>query len=202
MKRWIILFITLFVINALAEDYPIFDGQFYNGLFYPRIDVVEWADKGQPYHMEFHIYKKDKPIEISGQVVDKGKYRVFMHAVDLTYRGERRCRSALTPADFKEGQQLYYYFDPSDKDMNRVIISQTPKTGQKAYKMKPFKECVEVAAHSEAPKRVVASEPKKAPATAPAPSTPEKPPSEPQNHTGKTADGSLVPDGGEGFQWY
>ena len=76
-------------VSYAEEQYQIFDGRFYNGLFYPNIDIIEW---GEPTHLEFQIYDKGNQIDVSGVTIDSGGRLIFRAAVDFSFRGERRCR--------------------------------------------------------------------------------------------------------------
>ena len=145
-KFSILLFLLGYSYLSSAEEFQRFDGQYYNNLYYPRIDIVSW---GEPLHLEFQIYDKKNQIDIGGITLDKGGQAIYLVAFDLTYRGERRCRRVVAPPNFKVGQELYYYYDNSDKDMNNIIVSAKPIAGKKKYEPKQFSNCVEVAANSQ-----------------------------------------------------
>ena len=144
-------------LTALAEEYPIFDGRKYNGLFYPRVDIIEW---GAPLHLEFNIYSKDKPVELSGQVIERGGRKVFAFAYDLPFRKERLCRTVIAPPNFKVGQPLHFYVDKQDKDLNKIIVSAQP-LGEKKYAAKKYDGCIEQKAQidpaTKKPQRAIAS---------------------------------------------
>ena len=148
MKYCVYIAIGLSLATSFAEQYQIFDGQVYNGLHYPNIDILEW---GEPAHLEFQIYDKKNPIHISGQTVEINGRQLFQVAIDLAFRGERRCRRIIAPASFKKGQQLHYYIDKSDNDMNNIIVSAQPLTGKVPYTAPPFHGCTEQAANSSSP---------------------------------------------------
>jgi hypothetical protein len=59
---FLLVWISSFSAFAGQRTFPVFDGQFYNGLFYPRIDIVEWGAENKT-HIEFHIYSKNDPID-------------------------------------------------------------------------------------------------------------------------------------------
>ncbi len=116
---------ALFLLNPSvlrAADFEIFDGQTYNGKYYPRIDVIEWSDApGQPTYMDFHIYSKAKPVELSLQIEATTKKKVMLVNYLLTDRDEHQCRRVLAPSHFGEG--FFVYKDSSDADYDSVIVS-------------------------------------------------------------------------------
>lgn len=143
----LVLFAVLFSLPAFAKDFEIFDGQYYNGQFYPLIDNIEWgeADHELP-HMEFHIHQKDKPVDVSVVSGRQNGRPVLWIMYDLSYRGEHVCRRVLAPAQFMEGQQLYTYRDNTDPDYDNVYIYSQPWTqkGSKKvpeYQMPPYERC-------------------------------------------------------------
>src|SRR5262245_6388041 len=116
-----------FSVTAHAKDFETFDGQYYNGQFYPLIDIIEWgeADKELP-HLEFHVHQKDKPIDLAVVSGEKGGKPVLWIMYDLAYRGEHVCRHVLAPAQFKEGQKLYLYRDNTDGDYDNIFVYSEP----------------------------------------------------------------------------
>ena len=105
-----------------AADFEIFDGQTYNGKFYPRIDVIEWSDApGQPTYMDFHIYSKAKPIDLSFQIEATTKKKVMLVNYFIAARDAHQCRRVLAPGHFAEG--YFVYKDSSDADYDSVIVS-------------------------------------------------------------------------------
>lgn len=152
-----LFFLAIFSANVYAtdemhvnrnEEFQRFDGMYYNGLFYPRIDISEWEEKNTPAQLEFHVYQKDKPVDVSGRVVKAGAQQIFEFSYDLGYRGEIRCRRVPAAAGMREGQKLYYYKDTSDADMDRIIVSQVEMKNKKPYPMKAYVGCEEHAANS------------------------------------------------------
>jgi hypothetical protein len=144
------LLAALFSINVhAAKDFEVFDGQYYNGQFYPLIDNIEWgeADHELP-HMEFHIHQKDKPVGVSVMSGVKGGKPVFWIMYDLAYRGEHVCRRVLSPAQFKEGQKVYAYRDDSDPDYDNLYFYSQPWVQKRAkkipeYAMPAYERCTD-----------------------------------------------------------
>jgi hypothetical protein len=136
MSKFLIILITLFLLpkgidTAEAKQYPIFDGQVYNGLYYPRIDIIEWTHKGQAPHLEFHIYNKDEPIEIEAKTVMRGGNRILLVNYYFTKRQEKVCRSVVEPSSFGPDQPLYFYKDSSDAEYNNIYVAISPKPATK-----------------------------------------------------------------------
>ncbi len=133
--------------SAQAKQFEIFDGQFYNGLYYPMVDIIEWGEaNGELPHIEFHIHSKDKPIDVSVVPGDKNGKPVLWVMYDLKFRGERICRHVLAPSHFKEGMKLYTYRDNSDSDYDNIYISSEPmkETGViKTYAMPTYEPCTD-----------------------------------------------------------
>ncbi|MGZ3654062.1 MAG: hypothetical protein ACXVB9_10960 [Bdellovibrionota bacterium] len=148
MKTLLILALSLVSLPAVAaKDFEVFDGQYYNGQFYPLIDNIEWgeADHELP-HMEFHIHQKDKPVGVSVVSGTKGGKPVLWIMYDLAYRAERVCRRVLAPAQFKENQKLFLYRDDSDPDYDNVYIyseawKQKGKKTVPEYTMPAYERC-------------------------------------------------------------
>jgi hypothetical protein len=137
----LVLQFTSIVNQVSAEQFPIFDGQYYNGLYYPNLDILEW---GEPEHLEFQIYEKNFPIEISGKLVEDDGKKIFLFAIDLPLRGERACRRVLAPASFEINQPVYFYLDKSDKEMNNFIVTQQPQEEKQLITPKSWDQCSEV----------------------------------------------------------
>jgi hypothetical protein len=140
------LLLLAFGQSALAKEFEIFDGQFYNGLYYPVIDNIEWGEQlGELPHMEFHIHSKDKPIEVSVVPGDKNGKPVLWIMYELKFRNERVCRHVLAPAHFKEGMKLYTYRDNSDPDYDNVYFSSKPIKDKKLqpYTMPTYQPCTD-----------------------------------------------------------
>ena len=105
-----------------AEEFQIFDGHIYNGKYYPRIDVIEWNDSpGSPTYMDFHIYSKGKPVDLSFSLEATQKKKVMNVNYLFTERDEHQCRRVLAPAHFSEG--FLVYKDLSDPDYDSIIVS-------------------------------------------------------------------------------
>lgn len=159
MRVFCLAFIVLFVQPLIAEDYPVFDGRFYNGLYYPRINVVEW-DK--PEYLVFNIFSKEKPVDLTGKVIRRGGQKVFQFQYHLKDkekgRDEKVCRSVIAPASFRVGQKLNYYIDKSDHKMDQIYVSARSMSKKMSYKTEKFDNCI--AQKKKTPKRAVASTPK------------------------------------------
>lgn len=131
---------------ASAKQFEVFDGQFYNGKYYPMIDIIEWGEQhGNPPHMEFHIHSKTKPIEVSAVPGEKNGKPVLWLMYDLVFRGERICRHVVAPAHFKEGMKLYSYKDSSDPDYENIFVSSYPMKGARLveYRMPEYQPCAD-----------------------------------------------------------
>lgn len=137
-----LVFLALFAWSFVghAKDFEIFDGRFYNGLFYPRVDAIEWGDTP---HMEFHVYSKDKPLEITAVPGDKNGKPVLWMVYDLKFRGERVCRHIIAPAQFKQNDKVYAYKDSSNPEYDNYYVSTHPLTdkGLVPYTMAPYAPC-------------------------------------------------------------
>jgi hypothetical protein len=150
MRKLSFFVLSLFLLlpPAHAKDFEVFDGQSYNGLFYPLIDIIEWGeqDKELP-HLEFHVHQKDKPVDLAVVAGEKNGRKVLWVMFDLSYRGERVCRHVPAPAQFKEGQKLYLYRDNSDADYDNIYVYSEPfkQTGKKKqipeYTMREYERC-------------------------------------------------------------
>ncbi len=133
---------------ASAKDYPIFDGQRYNGVFYPRVDIIEW---GKPPHLDFHVYSKDEPLDIEAKSIERNGKRVLLVNYFFTKRKEKVCRSVIAPANFNPETSLYFYRDKTDPEYDNVYVSMSPMKTSKnieAYPNKQFstKDCAETTA--------------------------------------------------------
>jgi hypothetical protein len=184
MKKLILLALLFSSPAFAAKDFEIFDGQYYNGQFYPLVDNIEWgeADHELP-HMEFHIHQKDKPVGVSVVSGKKGGKPVFWIMYDLAYRGEHVCRRVLAPAQFKENQKVYAYRDNSDPDYDNVYFysQEWKQKGAKPipeYTMPAYERCTDenadnmpLPADSKAPAAPSATPP--APAVRPAQAAPD-----------------------------
>ena len=142
MKKLIFaaIFLLLASFSAHAKQFEIFDGQMYNGLYYPLIDVIEW---GEPPHMEFHIHSKDKPIDMAVSPGEKNGKPVLWIVYDLKFRNEKVCRHVLAPSQFKDGMKLYAYIDKSDTDYDNIVFSGNPLKEKKMlpYTMGVYQPC-------------------------------------------------------------
>lgn len=170
--KWLSLLLA-FPLLVSAKEFEIFDGQYYNGQFYPLIDNIEWGEQDhEPPHMEFHIHQKDKKVDVSVVSGVKGGKPVLWIMYDLAYRGEKVCRRVLAPAQFKEGQKLYTYRDNTDADYDNVYIYSQPwkQTGKKVvpeYTMPNYERCSDENADN-------MPDPNEKKAATPAPSAPAK----------------------------
>ena len=135
--------------SAFAKQFEIFDGQIYNGLYYPMVDIIEWGEQDHELpHIEFHVHSKDKPVDVSVVSGEKGGRPVLWIMYDLKYRNEHICRHVLAPAHFKEGQKLFLYRDNSDADYDNIYIysqAWTKKGKVKAndYTMPNYERCTD-----------------------------------------------------------
>lgn len=131
--------LLLIATPALAnQDYAIFDGQRYNGRYYPRIDIIEW---GTPAHLEFHIYSKDDPVEIEVKPIERGGKRVLLVNYFISSRQEKVCRSVVAPAHFRADSPLYLYLDASDSEYRNIYVSANPlptTRNKQAYPQREF----------------------------------------------------------------
>lgn len=139
-----ILLLLLVSFSAQAKDYEIFDGRFYNGLFYPLVDNIEWGEAdGELPHMEFHIHQKDKQIELTAVPGEKNGHKVLWLVYDMKFRGERVCRYVVAPSHFKEGMKVYAYRDNSDPDYDNIYVYSFPVKAKNLveYKMPDYAPC-------------------------------------------------------------
>ncbi|NUM88217.1 MAG: hypothetical protein HUU37_03345 [Bdellovibrionales bacterium] len=154
---------------ALAKQFEIFDGQLYNGLYYPRVDIIEW---GEPPHMEFHIYSKDKQIELSAvpAIHPRSGKPVLWLMYDLRFRDERICRHVVAPAHYKEGAKVYAYKDSTLRDYENIYVSLHPLEGKNLvpYRMPAYEPCADEMA-SNMPGAAAPSGAARAPASASSP---------------------------------
>ena len=136
-------FFTAIVSTALTKEFEIFDGRFYNNLYYPRIDMIEWSYDGAPPHMEFHIYSKQNRLELTAVPGDKNGKPVLWLMIDLPFRNERVCRHVLAPMHFKEGDKIYAYRDDSFGEYDNIFVSTHPMAGKRLveYKMQDYAPC-------------------------------------------------------------
>ncbi len=152
MKTLSLLLATLFLLNsAQAKDFERFDGQIYNGQFYPLVDIIEWGEQdGELNRIEFHFHSKEKPMDISVVAGEKGGRPVLWMMYDLKFRGgEKVCRHVLAPSHFKEGMKLYTYRDNSDPDYDNIYVYSEPQKfkGKKKpipeYQMPEYQRCLD-----------------------------------------------------------
>jgi hypothetical protein len=132
--------------HAQGKQFEIFDGQFYNGLFYPLVDIIEWSEnKSALPHMEFHIHSKSNPIDLAVVPGERNGRPVLWLMYDLKFRGERVCRHVLAPSHFREGMQLHAYRDASDPDYDNIYVSSEPKSRKNlvAYQMPEYEPCLD-----------------------------------------------------------
>lgn len=192
-----LLLLLAFTISAQAKTFEVFDGQFYNGLYYPMVDIIEWGEaSGEPPHIEFHIHQKDKQIELTAVPGEKNGKKVLWIVYDLRFRGERICRHVLAPFHFTEGMKTYTYKDTSEPDYDNFYVSSFPMKDKKLveYKMPEYAPCTdEFASNRPDPaSRGVASTPV-APNTAPGAAAPTGAEKKDPKNIGVDYDNSAVP---------
>lgn len=143
MKYYLIVSLMFLPFFSFAKQFEIFDGQMYNGLFYPLVDIIEWGEQnGEFPHMEFHIHS-DKQIELSAIPGEKNGKPVLWLMYDLRFRGERICRHVIAPAHFKEGMKVYSYKDSTDPDYMNIYVSSEPRREKNLvpYSMPNYEPC-------------------------------------------------------------
>lgn len=177
MKLLSLLLLALVSASAHAKQFEVFDGQFYNGQYYPLIDMIEWGEqRGERPHMEFHLHSKEKPLDVVAVAGEKNGKPVLWLNILLPHRGERVCRHVLAPLHFRKGTKLYAYRDNKDPDYDNVFVSSEPVKGLPEYAMGEYQRCTDENASNmplEANERAPASE--AAPAAAAAvPAAPAK----------------------------
>lgn len=120
--KFFVFFLAILPHTARADSFEIFDGQVYNGKYYPRIDIIEWNDNpGDPSHMEFHIYSKGKPIDLSFLLEQKDRKKVMLVNYFIKERGEHLYRRVLAPGHFTDGFNVYR--DNTDPDFDNILVS-------------------------------------------------------------------------------
>ncbi len=171
-RRFILFSLVAFCAFPLAsesEQYPVLNGHIYNGKYYPRVDIIEW---GTPPHLEFHVYSKEEPIEISAKTTMHNGRRVLLVSYHFTLRKEKLCRRVLAPANFTPEASLYFYKDTTDEEYDNIFISVGPMKSSKTldnYLNRPYKRCLPAVPKKKIQERKVASSPApSAPASAPA----------------------------------
>jgi hypothetical protein len=173
MKVFPWLLLALVSTAAHAKQFEVFDGQFYNGQYYPLIDMIEWGEqRGEKPHMEFHLHSKEKPLDVVAVAGEKNGKPVLWLNILLPHRNERVCRHVLAPLHFRKGMKLYAYRDNKDPDYDNVYVSSEPMKGLPEYAMPEYQRCADENASNmppEAGERLPASEAAPAaPAAAPA----------------------------------
>lgn len=187
----------LLPILAYAKVFETFDGRFYNGLYYPVVDAIEWGEQnGELPHMEFHIHSKDKLVDLVAVPGDKNGKPVLYLMYDLKFRGERICRHILAPAHFAEGMTLFAYRDNTDPDYDNIYFSSQPMSAKNLvpYQMPEYVACTDEHASNkpDSAPRVPASA--STPAASPAPSaTPAKAEKKDGKNVGVDYDNHAVP---------
>jgi hypothetical protein len=93
--------------------------------------------------MEFHLYSKDKPIEVTAVPGNSSGKPVLWLSYDLKFRGERICRKVVAPAHFREGDKLFAYKDSSFGDYDNIFFSTQPLKGKNLvpYTQEPYQSC-------------------------------------------------------------
>lgn len=138
------LLTALLSTTAHAKTFEIFDGQFYNGQYYPLIDMIEWGEQwGEKPHMEFHLHSKEKPLDVIAVAGDKNGKPVLWLNILLPHRNERVCRHVLAPLHFKKGTKLYAYRDNRDPDYDNIWVSSEPVKNLPAYAMGEYERCTD-----------------------------------------------------------
>jgi hypothetical protein len=136
---WIsICFVTFVFLSPnfaqAGKKYEVFDGQIYNGKYYPRIDVMEWSDANEPSRMEFHVYSKAKPVDLSFQYENKNGEQILDVNYYITERKETVCgRQVMLPDHFKDGYLVYK--DTSDREYDNIIVSMSPLPEKKGREL-------------------------------------------------------------------
>lgn len=143
MKLFLLL-CFLFTFNVFAKSYEIFDGRYYNGLFYPKIDAITWRDKeSEPFTTHLNVYWKGHPIELSFDIEDKGAEKILLVHYFIKERNEHLCRRIPAPGNFEKAP-VKVYLDTKDKDMDKYIIAQHDMSAKyKEIKTTPYKQCEE-----------------------------------------------------------
>ncbi len=176
MKLLAWIFLSFFVAHPTeAKTFETFDGQVYNGLYYPLVDIIEWGEQyGDLPHMEFHIHNsREKPssqkIDLSVVSGKKNGKPVLWIMYDLKYRGERVCRHVIAPSHFGEDMKLFVYLDESDPDYDNYFVSSYAMSGKnlKPYTMPAYEAC----ADENASNKPEAAEAQAAPVTERAPAS-------------------------------
>lgn len=106
---------------AGQHEYEVFDGRVYNGKYYPRADIIEWNEEGHPNHMEFHLYYKNKPLELSFKLEESTGKKIMLVNYFFPDRNEHLCRRVPAPEGFRT--PFVVYRDESDKDFDNIILS-------------------------------------------------------------------------------
>lgn len=136
--------LSCFLVNSAhaGKEFERFDGQFYNGQYYPLVDIIEWGEQNKELpHIELHFHSKDKPMDIAVVPGEKGGRPVLWMMYDLKFRnGERLCRHVLAPSHFKPGMKLYTYRDNSDPDYDNIFVYSEPQKGLKGANKQPVPE--------------------------------------------------------------
>jgi hypothetical protein len=119
--------------SSKPEEFAIFDGRVYNGKYYPRVDIIEWDYPPHKSHMEFHIYWKGKPVDLSFELETKTGRPVMLVRYHLKERNEILCRRVLAPGHFFE--EFYVYRDHSDPDFDNIIVSAEKFTNKPKFEL-------------------------------------------------------------------
>lgn len=146
MRKFLLFCLFFTASYASAKQFEIFDGQIYNGKFYPLVDIIEWGEAdGELPHMEFHLHGKKNPFDLAVVPGDKNGKPVLWVMYDLKFRSERICRHVLAPAHFKEGMPIFTYRDNSDPDYDNIYVFSEAKKDKKLqpYKMPNYEPCLD-----------------------------------------------------------
>lgn len=131
---------------AHTKQHEVFDGQYYNGKYYPIIyfKTIDWTNNPR---MEAQIHSKNDPVDMSLKIVKK-KEGGYVGLLNYYLRGgsEKLCRKVAITNSYTDKTTIYTYIDRTDPDADFIwFINKPVKTGKKleAYNMKPYSPCVD-----------------------------------------------------------
>lgn len=142
--KWMMVFALLITTNLFAKSYEIFDGRYYNGLYYPKIDVITWREKEtEPFATHLNIYWKGHVVDLAFDIEDKGAEKILLVHYFIKERNEHLCRRIPAPGNFVKGP-VKVYLDTKDKDMDKYIVAQHDMSDRyKEIKTGEYKQCEE-----------------------------------------------------------
>lgn len=127
------------------KAFEVFDGQVYNGKYYPRMDIIEWTENGHTQSsMEFQVYWKGHQVEMSFELEEKDGKKVMLVHYFIPERNEHLCRRVLAPHHFTKNFMVYR--DTRDKDMDNTIVTMLPieeKPGRSLISGKKYLACLD-----------------------------------------------------------